>query len=497
MRKIISYLNNNKLEFLSLVIVILIGIFLRNQLSFKKFILIYAVIIIILSSIIIILRKFDLNIEKKFLVIALPIGIMMLLAIPLGNIPDERAHLARAWELSDFHLVSKISKDETTCGRELPIEIDLLFKENFNYRETKENLFLNSGKKVFMGFPNTSLYSFASYLPQIIGIWLGRLLNLPTYVTAYLGRISNFIIWIFLIYNAIKLIPFCKKIIFFIALLPISLQEGISLSPDAITFALSVFLFSYVINIIHRKGNLKKFDYALISLTCILLALCKIVYLPLCLLIILIPFKRFGSKKKKWIFIGSLASFVVFVSLLWLSCANEFLQFARFDSELQKEFILSHPFNYLMVIMRTAVYKGGEIVDGLFSYRLESFNIEMPYLTYYGNMIAFSILCYKESLSKSSCPKNMKLMIIFIVFSVFILINTSLYIQWTSPQAGMIDGIQGRYFLPIIFMIPMLFMKNDDKLKIEKDNHNNSILYYFVIVQNILAISFIIVSHLC
>ena len=36
MRKIISYLNNNKLEFLSLVIVILIGIFLRNQLSFKK-----------------------------------------------------------------------------------------------------------------------------------------------------------------------------------------------------------------------------------------------------------------------------------------------------------------------------------------------------------------------------------------------------------------------------------------------------------------------------
>ena len=36
-----------------------------------------------------------------------------------------------------------------------------------------------------------------------------------------------------------------------------------------------------------------------------------------------------------------------------------------------------------MVIMRTAVYKGGEIVDGLFSYRLESFNIEMPYLTYY------------------------------------------------------------------------------------------------------------------
>lgn len=147
--------------------------------------------------------------------------------------------------------------------------------------------------------------------------------------------------------------------------------------------------------------------------------------------------------------------------------------------------------------MRTAVYKGGEIVDGLFSYRLESFNIEMPYLTYYGNMIAFSILCYKESLSKSSCTKNMKLMIIFIVFSVFILINTSLYIQWTSPQAGMIDGIQGRYFLPIIFMIPVLFMKNDDKLKIEKDNNNNSILYYFVIVQNILAISFIIVSHLC
>lgn len=497
MKKIINYFENNKLEIISIISIILLGVFFKTKLDIKNFIFVYTTIVVVSALIIIILKKYKLSIEKKFLLISIPIGAMMLIAIPLGNIPDERAHFARAWELSEFHLISKISDDGTTSGRELPVEIDLLVKETFNYKETKSNLYLNSGEKKFVGFPNTSLYSFAGYLPQILGIWVGRLLNLPIYITAYLGRITNFIAWVFLIYCAIKLIPFCKNILFFVALLPISLQEGVSLSPDALTFALAVLLFGYVINKISKSTVLRKFDYVFISTVCTFLSLCKIVYLPLCLLIILIPYKKFGSKKRKWVFISLLALFVVFINLLWLFFANEFLQFARYDSEIQKQFILSHPFNYIVVIMRTVMYKGEEIVDGLFGHSLESFSVNMPYLTYYVNMIVFGILCYKETLSKNSCQKSIKVMIVFIIFSIFILINTSLYIQWNAPYAGVIEGIQGRYYLPVIFMVPLLFMKSSDGIKVEKEKNDNFIVPYFMLIQNILAISFMIVLHIC
>lgn len=493
--RVVKFLEKNKFEICLFTCVFLIGLFLFFKLSFIRFSFIYTLIVFLAVFVTFVLKKYKLNLENKFLLLVIPLGTMMLIAIPLGNIPDERAHLARAWEISDFHLTSKISEDGTTSGRELPIEIDYLASSNLSYKEINANLLKNSGERIFMGFPNTSLYSFASYLPQTIGIWLGKIFNLPIYLTAYLARIINFIFWVILLYVSIKLIPFCKNIIFFISLLPIALQEGVSLSPDGFTFALSVLLFSYVINKVRSKTSLNKKDYIFMFIVCTLLALCKIVYLPLCLLIILIPYKNFGTKKKKWIFIGSLASFVVLINLVWLIYANDLLQFARYDSTEQKQFILNNPFNYLLVIMRTVVYRGEEIVDGLFGYSLESFNIKMPYLTYYANMIIFGVLCYKESQSKNACSKYIKLMITFIIFSIFILVNTSLYIQWTAPHASMVDGIQGRYFLPVIFMIPLLFMKNCDKLKIERNDKQTNFLIYFMFIQNILAISFMIVLH--
>ena len=59
--------------------------------------------------------------------------------------------------------------------------------------------------------------------------------------------------------------------------------------------------------------------------------------------------------------------------------------------------------------------------------------------------------------------------IIFI--STIILMFTSLYVQWTPLGASFIDGVQGRYFIPLL--IPIAILANNSYIKINKKNNSN------------------------
>ncbi len=42
---------------------------------------------------------------------------------------------------------------------------------------------------------------------------------------------------------------------------------------------------------------------------------------------------------------------------------------------------------------------------------------------------------------------------------MFVLIHTSLFIQWTPVGVNFIDGMQGRYFTPFLCLLPFFFHK--------------------------------------
>ena len=496
MNKIINFTKKHQAFFITSFLYLIMLLFLIKKTPLKLFLITSSLLYIYIVIFFLITSKHKLNIQKTFLLLAVPLGIFMLIAIPLGNMPDEKAHLARAYEISEFHIISKISKDNRV-GNILPEEIHNLNGYQYTYQETISNLFSKSPNRVFTEFSNTALYSFISYIPQVLGIFLGKILNCSLYITAYLGRITNFAVWLSLIYFSIKLIPFGKNTLLFLSLMPITLQGACSLSPDALTYGSSVLLFSFVFSKIKSNKLLVKKDYLIMSILCLVVSLCKIAYLPLCLLIILIPKELYENTKKKWHFIISLALLVIIVNSLWLYFANNFLMFARFNPELQKEYILKNPFNYALIILRTTYYTGEIVVKGIFSNFLESFTINMPYITVFLNMIIFSIFCFQEKISTNYTNNFTKTTIVIIVFSVFILINTCLYLQWTKTYNSMIEGLQGRYFLPIMYLIPVLFMKSNKKISYNIQNYNlKNFLYSYLMLQNILAIILIITKHI-
>ena len=103
-------------------------------------------------------------------------------------------------------------------------------------------------------FSNLS-YSPIGYLPQAAGMLFGRMLNFSPLLLFYCGRLANLGVYIFLIYLAIRKIPFAKWLVAGISLMPITLFESASLSPDALNNGLCILFIAYVIHCAVNKNS--------------------------------------------------------------------------------------------------------------------------------------------------------------------------------------------------------------------------------------------------
>lgn len=159
---------------IALVLLNIFTIFASHGLEVKSIYVTTSIIMMIALGIVyyFIFRKLkEFSYEKIFLITIIPIGLWYMLVIPMGKISDEINHLCRAWEISEGHIVTDINGNGRV-GRNLPIELDYIVDEDLtSYEQYYENLQIKaSGEKAFIIFPNTALYSFVCYIPQVIGI---------------------------------------------------------------------------------------------------------------------------------------------------------------------------------------------------------------------------------------------------------------------------------------------------------------------------------------
>ena len=505
---------NQKLKFLifGIFLTIMNVYFLNNtviQNNTRDFDNIYIIllIIIILAEIVstIFLIKTKINkwkIENIFLAIAIPTGLLYMFVIPIGLVPDEEAHFSRAYEISKGYLIS--DKNESGFGgRELPVEIGTIMSSTTDtYEKTLDNLKLkNSGNWEFKVFANTASYSFVCYIPQTLGILAGKVLHLPMLGIAYFGRLFNLAAWIAVMYVALKLIPCYKKLFLIAALLPITMQEAASLSADALTISMCFLLISYVIYLVKtKKSQITKKEYILLLAITTIVSLCKIVYIPFCLLLLLIPKEKFKDKNDKIKKVAFIIAFAILINLIWLSIGSQFLvEFnPGVDSAEQVKYILSHPFTYLQVIANTIIVKG-DFIAGALSKNLEIFNVSMPYIFQLLILIMMVLAIKKDTENEYWNSMDKKLVSILVLGACVLLIFTSLYVQWTPLKNSVIDGIQGRYFIPLLLLVPMAVTKvTDKKIKITEKGESwfEQYLCITMIFINIAALTLLFYTHI-
>ncbi len=422
---------------------------IENFINFVIVLIIFAVI-----SIGIFLLKNN-SIEKCFLFIYFVLGIIYMIILPFLRVHDEGAHFIRAYEISQGYLLTEST--EYGVGRELPKEIAEI--EYGNIKVSMKNIMddfkMELSDKVFIPFPTSAIVAPTNYIPQAIGIKIANLFTKKLVLIAYVGRLLNFLTTMLIFWIAIKYIPYGKKVILLLALLPRNLHEAISLAPDGIITAVFCAFVAFVYYLRYEySGKMKWKHYLCLYLFVVFISLCKFVYVPLLILLFLIPINRFN--KTKYFFM--VVSGIVLMCILcfgWAYICNLYgLNFGNsVDAEKQVQYILHNPFKFIEILFRTITIRWNWYIQTMLGNWLGWLNIGMN-----EKIISISgwILIYNTGKMIFKFERRkIQLSIILAVFISIVLIFTSLYITCTEVENTIVRGVQGRYFMPLL--APLLF----------------------------------------
>lgn len=446
-----------------------------------------------------VLRPAPLRAAKAFLCLWIPLSILYTCVCPPLSAPDEMNHFFRSYEISLGHMSSEFNEEIMYGGRNLPFApADLrLLSTWHSYADNKDQEVLKENRFVY--YSNTALYAPVTYLPQAAGILAARSVTSGTVALINAGRLAVWLCITVLLYFTLKILPYGKSVLALILLMPMNLQESVSLAPDGLVTALAAFLIAFTLCLRDRRQEpMSHFQVGILYITSLWISMCKIVYLPFCLFLLLIPFERFrGGKKGKLLHALILTFLVCSINLSWLRHCRIFLNHLGSNSPAQLAYILAHPLNYYTTVWRTFLGQGGNLILQSSGLLLGSANVNMsgtlllPYL--------FLIAKKANAVSPFALSKNsegkagLRAVCTAVLLTITTLIFTSLYLQWTPVSEREIIGLQGRYFIPLLF--PLYLLVTGDRAE-KKESSLSFIIWWAVILVNLCAAARILFTFL-
>ncbi len=413
--------------------------------------------------------------EKVLPVVFAVIGTAYFIFIPMLQVPDEKGHYYRSYEISQGDFLTpntEIGGYSDLPGNMIPERLEDL--SSINYEKIRDSLTERLDKENRESYENKTqaLYSPVNYLPQALGCLVGRLFTDRTVVIFYMGRLFNFLACGAIVWLAVKYMPFGKRFLILMACMPIYLQQMVSLSSDAFINAWAFLLIALVMRLLSRKEKAESRELILLAVSCGFVALCKVVYLPLCFLVLCIPKEKFpdswgrGSIRRAfsqrracslW-YKAVVCAVSAILNLGWMAIGFGYMvEFrAGVDTAAQIKDILTHPVSYLSVVLRTC---GDKIIDWLGTMVGAKLGILNVY-TCLSLVVVYLVFLAAEMLFLDRQEKNFlsgrqKVIFVLLFFMIFGITLTSLYAQWTAYRNPYIEGFQGRYFIPILPLLAL------------------------------------------
>ncbi len=453
--------------------------------------------------------------ETAFLIIGLVYGLCFLIATPALQVPDEYEHFYRALYVSEGHVLPE--KVGNMSGVYVPESVRLttseISNEWFSFIKDRDdkiniapllNIGFNSQNRVFEDISRIAVitYSPVPYIIPAFAIILGKLLNLSPIILIYLGRLANLLVWVFLTYLAIRIIPIHKWVLFMVALIPMTLFEAASLSADSLILGLSFLIvaifFKYAFDENKKSINIK--DTYILFILVLLLSLSKQIYFVLLLLIFLIPSEKFGGRKKMFYTAGFLLLAILLISGGWSLLVKDLYVpiVPQISISGQILYILGDPLRFPYALLKTFFYRG-------LSYQLlfvGNFWLDIPLpIWWIGAYITSIVPIALLDKSRHLISKKQKLISLSIFVIIFLLVCAFVYISWTVVGQNMIDGIQGRYFIPILPLLFLLLFKiknfdsNKNKIFLGIQNNLNVIIISYTVIFLLISILIFITSY--
>jgi uncharacterized membrane protein len=232
----------------------------------------------------------------------LALGLCYQFVLPAYSAPDEALHYHTAYAISNAWMGVKVSDPETNNFTQRQCDADAVFSDfnttPYTYRYMMQHFF--DGAPAQNRYVESHVDLMGGYkLPYVlsaVGITLARLLRFGGIATAFFGRLWNLVFFAAMAALAVHFAPVKKGLFAAFALLPASLHMGGSYSYDSCLLALSMVFIALCLCCAMQESAVSKKQIAALCVLCFLLAPLKSIYLPLCLLVFLIPAARYSGR---------------------------------------------------------------------------------------------------------------------------------------------------------------------------------------------------------
>ncbi|HNY27879.1 MAG TPA: DUF2142 domain-containing protein [Candidatus Sumerlaeota bacterium] len=409
--------------------------------------------------------------DSVFLILGIPFGLILLFLTPPFQIADEHSHFHHAYTLSQGQVFPHPSPESgfSASGGAMPVNVERVvwtlpfcglpgYPDRKVQRGDLARLFeipLNASEMKHVAYP-VAVYAPPPYLAPALGIWVGRLLNLPPILLLYLGRLCCFAAWVGMTWGALRLMPVARWALLLLALFPLTLAQGAGLTADSFVLGLSFLFTATLLHYAWTPGLevLRGRTYSVLLLLAVTLALSKQAYLPLSLLVFLIPRERFGAGRAYWgrLFLFFLLPFGIMLawSVAVAPAMREWLP--DVDPLRQAQVMLVHPIDFLRAVARTL--KEEQSMTKLFG-RLGWEDTRMPETLVWFYLLGMAESAWYDPAGRRIRPGHR--LFLFGVLGVSVLVLAMLlYMQWNPVGNGAVRGLQrGRYYLPFM---PLLFV---------------------------------------
>lgn len=461
---------------------------------FEAYVVIMIALLIIELLATILLLKSQLPLHKIYIFIAISIGLIYLLFIPLHVVPDEPVHNWSAYSVANTLLGRSNTPIQTIVMRyddyHSSFQPTGLNRESFNqYFGRFFDLFVNDASLVETEHQALDAPSHL-YLFSGLGIAFGQLLHLNTIPAYLLGRLFNLLIFVLAVQYSIRIIPFGKSLIFIWSILPMTLQQVASLSYDAPICTLCVLIISITINIMFEDNvdfSIKKM--ILLSFCILLLAPVKSFGLiPICFLPIIWLFDSKKRNSKLYLYLSGLFLSLVIVCIIFKFTLYNNSQideiFVNSTSLINRgysiAYLLSNIKELFLILCNTLYRQSDFYLNSFLGYSLGWFELYIPssvVLPYLFLMMLGSTTKNNENIYLSTSTKFIFLIISILTFSFA---AGGMLTGFTPVGIDYIQGVQGRYFLP--FAILSFLLLRTKKIRIY-DSIDNQIVLTGVVLQ--------------
>jgi uncharacterized membrane protein len=307
------------------------------------------------------------------------------------------------------------------------------------------------GRTTRAGYPGSAIYPPFFYLPQSAGFALGKLLDWPVVQSLYAARAANALTCALIGFAALMIVGRARLLMFSLLLLPMSVALYSTLTNDGLLIVTTALGCAVICRAMHEGRPLQRMEVVAAAVCFALVGMTKLPYALLGLI-----FLACSTERPRWRYAACAAVFGLSAAwTAWMALAVQTSITSpglNVDAGDQLRWLAAHPMALFSVAGQTLknnfdpyVHMFIGVLGWLDAGLPESYHrVAWPVL---GLALAASL-----SRGRNAAWRWAPLLAAVILVALFGAIHAALYLTWNEVGASYVQGVQGRYFLPLAIL---------------------------------------------